>query len=208
MSSMEVYVYIKEKTELDGNSPILLKDVADVWCNNGDCSQIENLLLGFFMKDKEYQKLSCLEVAKAIKKHLPDSQIHFFGNPEIWIVKKTTKPKRNSIMFYLKLAVISIVLFIGSSMAVMNFHADVDMSTVHKRVYYFITGRETNNPLWVSVPYSLGIGLGIGVFFNHFPGNRRKYDPNPLDLELFNYQNELDQYKKAVRSNKKEKGPS
>lgn len=205
MSSMEVYVYIKEEIELDGNSPILLKDVADVWCSNGDCSRIENLSLGF-LKDKEYQKLSCLDVAKAIKSHLPNSEIHLLGSPEIWVVKKATKPTQNSVMLYLKLALISIVLFIGSGMAIMNFHADVDMSTVHKKVYYFITGEKTDNPLWVSIPYSLGIGLGIGIFFNHFPGNKRRNDPNPLDLELFNYQNELDQYKKSMRSNKKEKG--
>jgi stage V sporulation protein AA len=138
MSSIEVYVYIKEKIELDGNSPILLKDVADIWCSDGDSSQIEDLPLGFF-KDIEYQRLSCLDAAKVIKKHLPNSHIHLLGSPEIWIVKKAIKARQNSIMLYLKLTVISIVLFVGSSMAVMNFHADVDMPTVHKKVYHFIT---------------------------------------------------------------------
>jgi stage V sporulation protein AA len=86
------------------------------------------------------------------------------------------------------------VLFIGSGLAIMNFHTDVSMPEVHQRLYYLITGRAESQPLLMQIPYSLGIALGMILFFNHFFQKRINEEPSPLEVELFLYQQNVDQY--------------
>ncbi|MDD1367314.1 hypothetical protein PTB13_04110, partial [Bacillus sp. MHSD17] len=44
------------------------------------------------------------------------------------------------------------------------------------------------------IPYSLGLGLGMVLFFNHVFQKRINEEPSPLEVEMFQYQQSLDQY--------------
>ena len=44
------------------------------------------------------------------------------------------------------------------------------------------------------IPYSIGLGLGMVLFFNHFFRKRINEEPSPLEVEMFNYQQDIDQY--------------
>jgi stage V sporulation protein AA len=85
-------------------------------------------------------------------------------------------------------------LFIGAGLTIMNFHEDVAMSSVHQKIYFLITGRENAKPLILQIPYSLGVGIGMILFFNHIFKKRFNEEPSPLEVEMFNYQQDLDQY--------------
>ena len=79
-------------------------------------------------------------------------------------------------------------------MAIMNFHYDVSMEEVQIRLHYLFTGEQTQHPLWIQIPYSLGLGLGMLLFFNHWFQKRFNEEPSPLEIEVFNYQQEIDNY--------------
>ena len=49
-------------------------------------------------------------------------------------------------------------------------------------------------PLFFQIPYSIGLGLGMIIFFNHVFKKRLNEEPSPLEVEMFNYQQDLDQY--------------
>jgi stage V sporulation protein AA len=87
-----------------------------------------------------------------------------------------------------------IILFVGSGLAIMNFHTDVSMQEVHERIYYLVTGRHENQPLILQIPYSIGIGTGMILFFNHLFKKRFNEEPSPMELEMFLYQEAIDQY--------------
>jgi len=76
----------------------------------------------------------------------------------------------------------------------MNFHEDVSMQEVHQKIYYMLTGQNDYTPLFLQIPYSIGIGLGMIVFFNHIFKKRFNEEPSPLEVEIFNYQQDIDQY--------------
>ena len=76
----------------------------------------------------------------------------------------------------------------------MNFHEDVSMQDAHQRLYKIITGKEVEKPLIFQIPYSIGLGLGMIIFFNHVFKKRINEEPSPLEVEMFNYQNDLDRY--------------
>lgn len=68
------------------------------------------------------------------------------------------------------------------------------MRDVHLRIYTMITGDEVPQPLLFQIPYSIGLGLGMILFFNHFFRKRLNEEPSPLEVEMFNYQQDLDNY--------------
>lgn len=68
------------------------------------------------------------------------------------------------------------------------------MRDVHIALYEIITGERNDYPYLLQIPYSIGLGLGMIVFFNHIFKKRLNEEPSPLEVEMFNYQLDLDQY--------------
>lgn len=66
------------------------------------------------------------------------------------------------------------LLFIGSGLAIMNFHHDVSMQEVHQRIYYLITGIENKKPLLLQIPYSFGLGFGMILFLIIFSRKNKR----------------------------------
>jgi stage V sporulation protein AA len=76
----------------------------------------------------------------------------------------------------------------------MNFHADVSMLKVHQRIYEMMTGKETEKPYFLQIPYSIGIGAGMVLFFNHLFKKKFNEEPSPLEVEMFMYQENVNHY--------------
>lgn len=129
-------------------------------------------------------------ILQLLYKERPELDVRHVGPSQIIVdIKgKTQKAGILSVLF------ISILLFLGSGLAIMNFHADVSMQEVHERLYYLVTGENTKKPLILQIPYSIGIGAGMILFFNHIFKHRLNEEPSPVELEVFLYQESIDQY--------------
>lgn len=68
------------------------------------------------------------------------------------------------------------------------------MQRVHRHLYEMVTGQAVDKPLLLQIPYSLGLGIGMILFFNHWFRKRINEEPSPLEVEMFNYQQSIDQY--------------
>jgi len=76
----------------------------------------------------------------------------------------------------------------------MNFHADVSMLEVQQRIVELISGKKTERPILFQIAYSIGIGFGMVVFFNHVFKKKFNEEPTPLELEIFLYQENLNHF--------------
>ncbi len=94
----------------------------------------------------------------------------------------------------LKTALVCFILFLGAGLAIVNFHADVNMDKSLQIIYHMVTGEEKQKPLILLIPYSLGIGAGMTVFFNHLFQKKWKKEPSPLEVEMFMYEKNIDDY--------------
>lgn len=134
--------------------------------------------------------IDIMQVIKRLRSVYPDVELDVQGAPQIIVEVLNPRKKSNPIL----VALVWLLLFIGSGLAIMNFHTDVSMMQVHERIYYLITGEKSHQPLWMQIPYSIGIGLGMILFFNHIFQKKINEEPSPLEVELFMYQQSLDQY--------------
>lgn len=139
------------------------------------------------------QVISLLSIIKKIKNHEENVDLVVYGSPEILIDIKDNKNEIN-ILKYFKVGFVSILLFFGAAIAIINFHDDVNMEYSLGTINYVITGEKEVNPLYLKIPYSLGLGVGMVTFFNRVLKKKKKNEPSPLDLEMYTYKKNIDDY--------------
>lgn len=136
--------------------------------------------------------LTLVEIIEIIKKDMEGIQIFPIGRTFTTIQYKDRREKGvGGLLVVIKGVLTSFLLFIGSGLAIMYFHEDVNMHKVHDTILRTVSGPRTINPFWLSIPYSLGIGLGIAFFFDIFSGKRSLSPPNPLEIGLHKYKNDI-----------------
>ncbi len=142
--------------------------------------------------DQNIVIIDMMQVIEKINEFKPSLDIQSIGPTETIVTVQQKKRRLTPIYFIL----VWLLLFIGAGLAIMNFHEDVSMNEVHHRIFRLVTGNDTVKPLLLQIPYSIGLGLGMILFFNHFFKKRFSEEPSPLEIEMFQYQEALDQYVK------------
>lgn len=186
-----VYIRMRNRIHVRQNQQIKLKDVAKIIGNHEKIKMLdETLLYTVREEDKNIIIIDLVQMIETIQRVAPALEIQTFG-PSQTIIEVIYEKKRVSFLSFLA---VWLLLFIGAIMTIMNFHVDVSMREVHQRLFTMITGRVDAKPLLIQVPYSIGLGVGMILFFNHFFKKRFNEEPSPLEVEMFNYQQDIDQY--------------
>ena len=74
----------------------------------------------------------------------------------------------------------------------MTFNNDVDLPKLFGQLFFQFTGQESDGFTILELSYSIGVGLGILVFFNHFSGRKLTADPTPMEVEMRLYEDDVD----------------
>ena len=185
-----VYVSMKKSIEVTQLKRILLKHIAFLSAPHELKKELENMpVYNITKEDKNIIVIDSFLVVDYLNNQYPDLEFQLIG-PVQTIIRVVTKKSPSIILTIL----VWILLFIGTAMTLMNFHYDVSMQEVQQKLHYLLTGEENEFPLWIQIPYSLGLGVGMLLFLNHWFKKRFNEEPSPLEVELFNYQQSLDQY--------------
>ena len=153
-----------------------------------------------FYNDAEASEITALDAAKVLKAKFPQDTIINMGPPKCTVVY--IRQSHNKRMMAVKIIMLCVVMFFGGAVAIMTFHEDVSMREVHNDIYTFFTGHETVRADAVSIPYSIGVAIGLIMIFGLF--KRRKKRPTVLDLDIYKHEQELRKY--MVENNKSDDG--
>jgi stage V sporulation protein AA len=186
-----VYVRLRKRVSAAPGETVKLGRIAQLLAE----PELERTLseLPIIRADENHGNIALVDmmhIVRTIRTAFPKAQVEHFGEPHVLIeiAKKAKKPNR------IALGVVWLLLFIGSGLAIMNFHEDVSMMEVHQRLYEMITGRYAEHPYWLQIPYSFGLGAGMVLFFNQLFKKRFNEEPSPLEVEMFSYQESLNHY--------------
>ncbi|MED4070430.1 stage V sporulation protein AA [Priestia endophytica] len=186
-----VYIKMRHRVQVRPKEKITVGDVAVVFASKEEKEKIESLVIyKVNEKDQNIIIIDVMRIIQAISREMENMEIQQVG-PTQTIVEVVFERKRASLPFFI---VVWLLLFIGAALAIMNFHEDVSMRAVHQRLFFILTGEQDETPLLLQVPYSIGLGLGMILFFNHVFKKRINEEPSPLEVEMFNYQQDLDRY--------------
>jgi stage V sporulation protein AA len=172
-------------------------DIASIYCEDetvkakAACVKIHK-----FKKDSSPRVVvSILKVIEEITSVCPGVTVESIGETDIIIQKASfnhDKDKQKSgIGQWIKIAFVAMICFFGSGFTIMAFHNDVGISDVLGRIYYMVTGIESDRYTSIEIAYSIGLAAGITIFYNHIGGKRLTSDPTPLEVEMRNYESDV-----------------
>ena len=73
----------------------------------------------------------------------------------------------------------------------MAINNDVDAPNHFDQIYTQIMGNKPDGFTILELTYSLGLAVGILIFFNHFGKKKFTVDPTPMEVEMRLYENDI-----------------
>lgn len=188
---MDIYIKPVEKVQVVQKRNVLLRDVAEVFLDGQTAGEAETLVVFQIPEAKKRTYLvSVMDIIRELSRRYPGASISNVGEMDI-LVEYLPEPERKKPLWTAaKVLMISLILFTGASTTIMCFHSDAQLPLIFQNVYYIFFGENREMPAMLSVPYSIGLGLGIIIFFNHFSKISLTEDPTPIEIEMTTYEKE------------------
>lgn len=188
---MDVYLQISQRINIY-NTKVYVKDFATVYCNDILTKhKIENLFFYEF-NNPENNKLiiSALTVIQQITNKIPDITIHNIGEADFVLIYTTiTKAEKwKEILFTI---FICLTAFLGGGYAIMSYNTDVGALELFSNLSMIVLGNARSGTLLLTISYSLGLFIGLIVFFNHLGSKKINDDPTPLEIQMHNYEKDI-----------------
>ncbi len=198
MGVMREIIYIKaDMHTLVFHPNVRLEDVVKIECANlGMVRQIKQIKLFTFPQEQKNMKnqsevFSIMKVIEKIHEYYPNLQIESYGEQD-FIVEYVANPQKPKWLEIVKLVLICIVVFFGSAFTIMAFNNDISIHGIFERIYVQIMGGKKPQVTELEIFYSIGIMVGIIVFFNHIGKKKITADPTPIQVEMRKYEKDMD----------------
>ncbi len=187
-------LYIKaDRASKVASKNVTVGDVATLYCKNtsitAKCKTLK--ILSFQQEGKERYVCSIMKVISLIQEEYPGLDIQNIGEMD-FLVEKDTKNQPSPAWEWTKVALICLAVFFGAAFAIMTFNNDVSVKELFDQIYQQVTGKEAGNFNTLEVGYSVGLAIGILVFYNHFGKRKIHKDPTPIEVEMRLYEKDIE----------------
>ena len=192
MSNVTVYLMAERNTEVQSED-VFLKDVASVRCADSQIeAKVKSIKIHKFHSGQDKKcVISVLKIISLIEERCPGVTVDSLGEPEL-LVEIVNVNRHKGWQQGLKIALVSLVSFFGTAFTIMAYHNDIGIRDVFAELYLIVMGTESAGFTVLEVFYSIGLALGIIVFFNHIGGRRITKDPTPIEVAMRKFEEEVD----------------
>lgn len=196
---MNDILYIKADKNVEvTQANVTLGDVFEMECKNTEIlPKLKAKRLVKFTEDPAQSKkgrcrtvVSVLHVITCIHEVIPNLEVQNVGETDI-IVTYEAQETASAFWHWVKVVCVVFITFLGSAFSIMAFNNDVDVSKLFAQMYELLTGRPSDGFTVLELTYSIGLVIGILVFFNHFGKKRFSVDPTPIEVEMRLYENDI-----------------
>lgn len=186
-------LYLKFDRNIEVNNPdVYMRDVASMECADQTVvNRLSSLKILKLPPDKNGRYVfSVLKIIEMIHGVYPQLTVDNVGEPDFIITYE--KPKEHSkILHFLKIVLVCVTTFFGAAFAIMAFNNDSSVTKLFGQMYEQFTGQKAQGFTVMELSYSIGLAVGILVFFNHFGGRKLTVDPTPLEVEMRLYEDDV-----------------
>lgn len=193
MGTSNTQIYIKANRSVEvSKEDVCLSDVASVVCKDKTVlAKVKHIKLHHFKDGHDMRCIiSVMEMIAMIQSLYPDVEVISLGETDT-IIKKV-KPKDTKFVRAVKTVFVALICFFGASFTIIAFHNDIGIIEVFSRIYELIAGERNGDFGTLELGYSLGLAMGIIVFFNHIGKRRITKDPTPIEVEMKMYEEEVE----------------
>lgn len=189
--AMEIYIKPMEKVQIVQKRTVYLRDIAEILLSGQEAGEAERMVVFQIPKEKKATYLiSVVEIIDLLQKKWPQARVQVLGEMDTLIEYLPKAQRENPFWLAGKIAFVALVLFTGAAATIMCFHTDTQIPLLFQNLYYLFFEENREVPLLLSIPYSIGLGVGIILFFNHFSKLSLTQDPTPIEIEMTTYEKE------------------
>ncbi len=188
-----IYLNVNQSSAID-RKKVYIKDVAEVFCQDKKIkSHVENMVITEFQTEKAYKEVysTCYLIEQILLRH-SDCQVENLGEAE-FIVYYQPKDSNARLKDTIKIIFVSILSFFGAAFSIMTFNTDVTTPELFDKIYVMFTGAEPDGPGILQAAYSIGLFFGVMLFFNHGGRYKLTNDPSPLQVQMRQYEQSVNQ---------------
>lgn len=202
MKQKTVYLKADKKIEVKKDK-VYLGDVFQIVCNDTILHSKLNevLIIDFGLRkygstnsvNRENRAvISVMKVIEQIQKVDENVRIVSLGESDVVIERRRKLPEKQ-IWTIIKVIFVSFISFFGTAYTIMAFHNDINVINLFEHVYTLFGLQYPGGIGPLELGYSIGLSVGILVFYNHIGKRRINKDPTPLEVEMRVYEENVNQ---------------
>lgn len=186
-----VYLKAEQNAEVM-DEHVCVKDIASVYCKEKEiCARIRTIKVHkFHEKEKKRVVVSILKVIELIESEISGIQVENIGE-NATLIELVHVDKHKGPGQWMKLTFVACISFFGTGFTLMAFHNDISINQIFSRIYEQVMGYSSDGYSILEVSYSIGLAVGIILFFNHIGGRRITKDPTPIEVEMRVYETDV-----------------
>ena len=208
--SQQVAVYLHfDQSVLVRKRNVVLEDVASVFSTDEKVKRAVGSieLYCFAQEEKEKKVFSVMKVIGLVERACPEVELTTVGEADFIVeYQPERKSKFAKMLDWGKTAFVALAVFFGSAFTIITFNKDASIEEIFPMIYRLTENTERSGPGELEIGYSLGLPLGIILFFNHFLRKKIDSDPTPLQVQMRQYEKDVNAtiIENATREGKKE----
>ena len=193
MASESAMLYIKGDRNVEVTKQnVTLGDILEIECSDSAVlAKVKTLRILKIREEKEQRfVISVLKIISCIHEQYPRIEVQNLGEEDIIV---TYENQKTPPVFWhiIKTIFVAAVIFCGAAFSIMAFNNDVSVTKLFGQIYQIVMGKESNGFTVLEVTYSMGMAIGILIFFNHFGKKRFTVDPTPMEVQMRLYENDI-----------------
>lgn len=193
MGQVTLYLKLEKNVEI-ATDDIFLKDLGSLYCKDDSVvNRCKSMKICRLTGGKNARKvISVMSIIQKLDEQYPGIEVQSIGESDV-VVERIARDNVPKWKEWLKIAFVALITFFGTSFTIMAFHNDIGITNLFKGIHKMITGVESGGFSALEISYSIGLCVGIIVFFNHIGGKRITKDPTPIEVEMRIYEDEVNQ---------------
>ena len=179
-------IYLRMEGQIKLSRPqILISDLGELFSTNPTYNSI---LKSLSLKNVQGKKslVTAIEVIRVLNRHFPKATVEILGSYECLVEYDHTDQSR--LLCIGKVILGCVLIFFGSAFTIMAFNNDISISELFGHLYELMLGQEKPVVCELEIGYSIGLAIGIIVFFNHIGKKKLSDDVTPIQIEMNKHQ--------------------
>lgn len=172
---------------------VFLKDICSLRCADAaveaKCKAIKVHL--FERNSSKRHVVSVLRLVELMEEQCPKITVEVIGETDV-LIEYVVNANPPGILTAGKIIAVCLVSFLGTAFTIMAYHNDIGINAIFEEMYRILLDEKPNGLNALEISYSLGVAIGMLVFFNHSLGRTITEDPTPIQVAMRNYEKDVD----------------
>lgn len=194
MQQCTIYLRAYERKTVEAQKWVSIAEIADVAAPPEVKAKVEAMKIFCVPEPQKKGRyvITIIEIINMIWKQYPGASIQSVGDADVVIEYNPKPSKPKDLWEWLKVIGVCIIIFSGACIAIMTYNTDTSLGRTFIILNQMFTGKEVEQPFLLTIPYSIGISVGIIVFFNHIGFRKITEDPTPMQVEMKKYEKDVE----------------